>query len=51
MYGVEADFSGKTSVPNFVQLFQELKPGAHLTISLPSHLRMEGVLKTKQITL
>jgi len=51
IYGFEADFSGKTFVPNFVKFFQELKSGTHLTISLPSHLRMEGVLKTKQITL
>jgi hypothetical protein len=51
MYGFEADFSGKTFVPNFVKFFQELKSGMHLIISLPSHLRMEGVLKTKQITL
>jgi len=35
----------------FVKFFQELKPETHLSKSLPSHFRMEGVLKTKLITL
>jgi hypothetical protein len=47
MYGFEADFSGEMFVQNLMKFFQELKSGTHLTINLPSHLRMEGCSKNE----